>query len=93
MGERKAIDGDDTTPVVDVVKTQILDVREFLQSKDNGMKCDQEQWFFLGRIQLRATETNSVSITTSRVQWKWLGPACAWIVSSEDRNGDPRERD
>jgi hypothetical protein len=69
VGERKAIDGDDTTPVVDVVKTQILDVREFFQSKDNGMEGDQEQWFLLGRIQLRATETNSVSGTTSRVRW------------------------
>jgi hypothetical protein len=67
--EGKAINGDDTTPVVDVVQTQILDVREFFQSKDNGMKCNQEQWFLLGRIQLRETEINSVSITTSRVRW------------------------
>lgn len=40
--EGKTINGYDARSVKAVIKTHIFDVREFLQSKDNGMKCDQE---------------------------------------------------
>jgi len=40
--ERMTINGYDARSVEAVIKTYVFDVREFLQSEDNGIKCDQE---------------------------------------------------
>jgi len=64
--ERKTVNGDNTRSVKAVIKTHIFHVREFLQSKDNGMERDQEQWLRWRWIQLRVADISSVSDTTSR---------------------------
>ena len=45
MQERKTVHLDDASSKVVVTETQIFDVREFLQPKDNGRNGNQEQWF------------------------------------------------
>ena len=40
--ERKTINGYDAGSVEAVIKTHVFDIRELLQSEDNGVKCDQE---------------------------------------------------
>ena len=40
--ERRTINRHDARSMKDVIKTHIFDVREFFQSEDNGMKCNQE---------------------------------------------------
>ena len=69
VDERKAVNGDDTNSLEVIVEIHILHVGEFLQSKDNGIKRDEEERLIRWRVQLWVGETNSISTTTLRVRW------------------------
>ena len=60
------MNGDYASSMGAVIKTHILHVGEFPQSKDNGVKRDKEQRLLWRRIQLYEAEANDISITTPR---------------------------